>query len=272
MRKLSGTEIKKIEFELLKVFCKLCEANNIYYVLCGGTLLGAIRHKGFIPWDDDIDVLVPRPDYERLLKVDELDLSMLPPHIRLVSWKNGEFDYPYIKLVDTRTRVEIPYFNDEVKSSHLWIDVFTIDGNPEDEKKLKKLYKRSIFYRQLLRLKTARAGEGKTKFRKLVKPLLILMVSGFSIEKLCKKIDDIAKTYDFDECEYIGGVLWGYGPQERVHKAGFMKPVQVEFEGEMFNAPSNYDEYLTGLYKDYMQLPPEDKRVTHDMDAFMDGE
>lgn len=272
MRKLDSREIKDIELNILIEFDKFCEANHLYYVMCGGTLLGAVRHKGFIPWDDDIDVLMPRPDYDRLINGEGIDFSSLPDYLRVASWKNGEIKFPFMKMLDTRTKVKVDFFDAEQSVDKIWIDIFPIDGNPHDEAELKKLYKKSIRWRKILCLKTAQPGEGKTKLKRLLKPFLIKLVGVFSFDYLCRKIDKISTEYNFDNCEEIGGVLWGYGPQERVNKKAFMTPVKLEFEGKQFNAPSNWDEYLTGLYKDYMQLPPEDKRVQHGMTAFIKGE
>lgn len=269
MKILSLEEVKRIELNLLIQFDVLCQQNELYYTLCGGTLLGAVRHKGFIPWDDDIDVLMPRPDFNRLLSEINIKTKCLPEYVRIVSWKNGQFNLPYIKLVDTRTKINIPYFNDKYKADNLWIDIFPIDGNPVDERKLKRLYKKSKFYRKLVCLKTAQIGAGKTPFRRMIKPVLIKLVSCLESNWLCQKIDTVSQTYSFEKSELIGGVLWGYGPQERIEKKAYLEPVSIEFEGHFFNAPSNYHEYLTGLYKDYMQLPPENQRITHEMTAYM---
>ena len=270
MREISLDEIKKIELDLLLSFRTLCEENHLYYTLCGGTLLGAVRHKGFIPWDDDIDVLMPRPDYDRLLNGVGIDLSMLPDSHKLVSWKEGTFDYPFMKLTDTRTRVENPYLAEDFQSNHIWIDIFPIDGNPEGDRELEKLYRKAIFIRQLIRLKVANPNAGKTKLKKHLKPLLVRLTGLLDNQKLCKKLDDISKTYPFDDCRRIGGVLWGYGPQERIDKAAYLTSVPIQFEGEVFNAPSNYDEYLSHLYGDYMKLPPVEKRVTHEIIGYIE--
>ena len=114
-------------------------------------------------------------------------------------------------------------------------------------------------------LKKAKIGEGKTILKKFFKPFVKFMLFPISENWLCYKIDELAKRYDFERSEYIGGVVWGYGPCERINKKGFMTPMKMKFEGIEFNVPSNYDEYLSGLYGDYMALPPEDKRVTHNM-------
>lgn len=267
MRKLELDEIKEIELNLLTEFDKLCKVNHLYYTLCGGTLLGAVRHRGFIPWDDDIDVLMPRPDYERLLNHQSINMDELPDYVQLCSWKDGTLSFPFIKLVDNRTEVDVDYFDSELGANKIWIDIFPIDGNPEDEQELRKIYGKSIRLRKLLSIKLAKSGEGKTRLKRLLKPMIIKVLSVISIESLCAKIDKLARSYDYGSSKYIGGILWGYGPQERISKEAFETPVKLEFEGKYFNAPSNYDEYLTGLYKDYMQLPPEDKRIVHGLHA-----
>ena len=270
MRKLEINEIKNLELDLLKSFDSLCKKNDLYYTMCGGTLLGAVRHKGFIPWDDDIDVLMPRPDYERLLNQIDIDLSELPEYMKLCSWKSGDLNNPFMKMVDTRTQVSLDYFNPEISVKHIWIDIFPIDGNPDDKKELKKIYNRSLCMRRILSLKLADVHDGKSRLKKLLKPWVVKMLKPISVQQLCDKINRDAQKYDFDQAEYIGGIVWGYGPQERIKKKDYLVPIRMEFEGVYFNAPSNYDEYLKGLYKDYMKLPPIEKRVVHGIHAYME--
>ena len=266
---LSLREIQLKELELLCWFDELCEKNGLYYTLAGGTLLGAIRHKGFIPWDDDIDVLMPRPDYDRLLSMTDIDKEMLPDYVQFNSWKNtnGGEPVPYIKMNNTNVYIDDQY---SVTDKYLWIDVFPMDGCPESEQELKTFYHKIMSFRHVLTLKNAKLGRGKNIAKKLLKPFIRLALLPFSMETLCRKYDKFVKTYPFEGTGSIAGMAWGYGPQEKVSRKAWMKPVKVQFEGHAFNAPSNYHEYLTNLYGDYMQLPPEDQRQTrHDVTVYM---
>lgn len=265
---LSLNQIKHIELDILLSFDELCKKNNLYYTLCGGTLLGAVRHKGFIPWDDDIDVLMPRPDYERLLNGEDIDFSCLPENIKIASWKNRKTIFPFIKLLDTRTIIDSKYINDKC-SNNLWIDVFPIDGNPTKKGELHRLYNTSLLLRSILKIKMARMGEGKNIIKKVIKPVFKVLYFPIPIYLLDYIIDRNAQKYRFRDSRYVGGVVWGYGAQEAIEKKAYLSPKSMMFEEHDFNVPSNYHEYLTNLYGDYMQVPPEDKRITHNMKAYI---
>lgn len=266
--RLSLSEIKAAELEMLKEFKRVCEENHLYYTLCGGTLLGAIRHKGFIPWDDDIDVLMPRPDFERLGQLIREQRINLPSHLKACSWFSVPMlRCPFYKLLDFRTTVEDCY---STADTHLWIDIFPIDGCVEPGKELNRFYRKVMLRRKLLLLRNAKIGEGKTKAAKLLKPLLVAPLRLIPVEKMCESYDRMVQRWPFETAPKAAGISWGYGPQECINKEAWLTPIQVEFEGEIFNAPSNYHEYLSHLYGDYMQLPPVEERNTrHEMIVYM---
>ena len=120
-KKLSSEEIKQIELNLLLKLDEICKKYKLRYYLCGGTLLGAVRHKGFIPWDDDIDVLMPREDFEKLLRLEKKQKQDTVE--KIVSWKSGNSIYPFIKLINTNTVLKEKYLSEEFTTG-IWIDIF----------------------------------------------------------------------------------------------------------------------------------------------------
>ena len=265
MKKLDLQEIQQRELQIFKVFVEICEKYGIRYYLAGGTLLGAARHKGFIPWDDDIDVNMPREDYDKLLThADEIGAS---GDYKLAAYELGNLNYPFAKIYDLHTSIRKLYDEDETEKN-LWIDIFPMDGLPDDDKEVRRLFKRTLAARKILRVKQARSGEGKTAFRRTFKPLVKALVKPIDDAKLLAYIDRTCRTYKVDDCPYMGGIANGDGPQERVPRKLYLKSVPMPFEDMQVSAPGCWEYYLKSLYGDFMQLPPEEKRVTHDMDVW----
>lgn len=262
---LSNTEIKDSELKILLYFVQFCDKNNLRYYLAGGTLLGAIRHKGFIPWDDDIDLCMPRKDYEFFVKNFSVDKNNV--EVRCNFLKN--FGLPFAKIVDLDTIIDSK-FDESENNKHLWIDIFPVDGLPENLKEVEKIYNSCNFYRRILMLSDAKLGKGTTTFRKYSKYILKPLAKLYGRKRCVNKIEQIAKSNPYETSEYVGIVTWGlYGIGERMLKSEFEKSVEVEFEGHKFPAFSCWDSYLTGLYGNYMELPPIEKRKTHNMTVYL---
>ncbi|MCC8173250.1 MAG: LicD family protein, partial [Odoribacter sp.] len=154
--------------------------------------------------------------------------------------------------------------------TNLWIDIFPVDGLPENIRIVKNIYEKCSFFRTIFSLNAAKLGEGTTTFRKYSKFLLKPIAKLYGKKRCTDQIERIAKQYNYNESQYVGAVTWGlYGVGERMLKADFEKSVEVEFEGHKFPTFSCWESYLHGLYGDYMQLPPLEKRKTHDMEVYI---
>lgn len=265
MKQLLLDEIKRKEFNILLEVKKFCDANHLIYYLAGGTLLGAVRHKGFIPWDDDIDICMPRQDYEKFVRTFKVENK----YIKVVSDTMGTFIPPFAKVIDLTTHIDSRYFTD-TSNSCLWVDVFPVDGLPTEQNQIRTLYQKAKLYRKILLIADARLGAGKTFFRKYSKYLLKPLAQLYGAQRCSRKIRQIACTVPYENAENVGIITWGlYGIGECMKKSEFLQKTTVDFEGETFSAFSCWDSYLHGLYGDYMKLPPVEQRKTHDMQVFV---
>ncbi|WP_071142550.1 LicD family protein [Acidaminococcus timonensis] len=262
---LKEKEIKSRELNILLSFQEFCQKKHLRFYLSGGTLLGAVRHHGFIPWDDDIDVCMPRKDFEKLIDV----YPKISQGYQLRAERLGNFSAPFAKIVDTKTVVETQYSTDNI-NAQLWIDIFPVDGLPESLQQVRHIYKLCGFYRKLFTLADVKLGEGKTTFHKYAKYILKPLARIYGKKRCTKKINELAQQYPYNTCQYVGAITWGlYGVGERMLKSEFEEQVMVEFEGHKFPTFSCWDSYLHGLYGDYMELPPVEKRQTHDMKVYV---
>lgn len=256
------------ELKILVAFDKICKIENLRYSLAGGTLLGAVRHKGFIPWDDDIDVCMPRPDYEKLVSlIGEKDIS---DRYCFITDREKNAAYPFLKLLDKDIGIQIKGYKEV---PNLWIDIFPVDGLPNEDEKIAKIYKKSAKYRKLIylgMLEKAKYYRGEhSKFYAL---LAKTFVSLYTVKRAVKKSVKFARRYGFDESDNVGIVTWGcYGVGECMPKREFEQFTKMEFEGLEFSVMGCWDSYLHGIYGDYMQLPPEGKRVFHGVSAYVEN-
>lgn len=271
MEKISLEEQKKIQLDILKYTADICEKNNINYFLGGGTLLGAIRHKGYIPWDDDIDIMIPREGYEKLI---ELFNNKEDNDYKLLCYKNcNDYYYPFAKIVNKKTKMEELKFN-EIEEMGIYIDVFPIDFLPNDANKIKNIFKKYDRMYKLIAIQNARNLNKVTekKLKLLLKKVLLPFVRKPKIKKmLLKKIDELA--CDYKNTNKVACISGRYLEVEIMPKEYISDSILVDFEDMKFRIPIGYDEYLRKHYGDYMKLPPKEKQVAeHETIAYWRGE
>lgn len=257
MREIQFEEMKRIELNILIYFTEVCEENNLRYYLGGGTLLGAVRHKGFIPWDDDIDVMMPRPDFQKLLS-----LSINNENYNIIKPGTAGYYYNFAKLVDTRTILEEKGIK-RIDGLGVYIDIFPLDGMPETPNARKKRFKEL----NSIRKRINNTCLLKPKFHR--NPFAYLNAcriynsnKNIDLSSLQKKYLDSALKNSFDDSEFVFAAGGAYGARDIFPGKWFEKEIELQFENLTVKAFNGYDFYLTQLYGDYMTLPPEDKRVT----------
>ena len=260
MKELTLQELRNIQFELLKHFKEFCEHNGIRYFICNGTLLGAVKYHRYIPWDDDIDVFLPRLDYDRLLEAfaEKNDNASY----EIMSFGRTEnYYYPFAKLIDTRTKL----IEKNVCDINLGvnIDIFPIDNIGNTPKEVSRNFAKMKKLRKKLNWARLNDYTSSSIVKKLAK---IIISSGYKLvgaKRYCEKIIALGKA-NKNDTEYIGNYIWGfYGTGEALPKKCFSSTVDVVFEGITFPAPVGYHEYLQGLYGDYSKEPPPEKQKTH---------
>lgn len=264
MRKLEIEDIKKLSFEVLCEIKRICEANGLTYSLTGGTLIGAVRHGGFIPWDDDIDIMMPRPDYDRFIEI----VKNSDCGFNLFSYEThgDDYWYPFAKACHKNTKlVENATVQGNVELG-VYVDIFPVDGVGNSY----PLAKTRVMMFQLLH--GLKVTSNWTKYRKsklrkwYYEPFRFIC---YVISKMLSKrfinrtIDKFVRRKPFEECRFAARLVGDYGSKEIMPKELFESYIDVMFEGEEFSAVSDYDTFLKGLYGDYMQLPPKEKQVTH---------
>lgn len=267
MRMINEEEVKAIELDMLKQFDVFCQKYNLEYFLCGGTLLGAIRHKGFIPWDDDIDIAMHRIDYDKMIKL--VSEKGIGGNIVLKCLECKNSEYPFAKLANTKTQINEKYLKTK-KNTNIWIDIFPIDIVPDSNADLYKISKKIEIYKKLLGISHSNPLQGKSKGRMIVKLLSYPFIKIYGSERIAEKIQKAVNKYSVNESNYRMILVWGYGIKEKMEKKVFDSSVEREFEGQLFPVPIGWDEYLKALYGDYMILPPIEERRKHDFEAWID--
>lgn len=257
--------VQKIELDILIELDKICRKNNLCYFLDSGTALGAVRHKGFIPWDDDIDVGMPRPDYNRFMRIakDELGEAFFLQNLKT----DPKVPFPYAKIRKNGTAF-IEWNKRNIKMHHgIYIDIFPYDRLPEDgideymgycRELNRKLFKRRIPDRVGLPQSNLRWKIGKAARR-----LQYLAMQFSSEKKLLEKLNHDYTKYSGLGFDSGKSTCHSFSSRIAFPNEMLFPPIEVEFEGHSFFAPADVDAYLTAIYGDYMKLPPYKDRIGH---------
>ncbi len=266
-KNLSLREIQLKELNILKEVVKILEKHNLKYSLCGGTLIGALRHKGFIPWDDDIDIFMPRPDYDKLI---QLSSEIDDVNLKLCCYENGTGFLPICKIKDETIKIiDDAAISEGREQDNIWIDIFPIDALPDNLKQRKKLYKKYSIYRKLFIISRNKINFSNKKIFSIefIKECIRVLVKPISKFITAKQLIKIATKLDWNNAKYVGDIVWGYGEKEMLNKSDFDDLIDIDFEGNKFKVIKNYDYYLKRVYGNYMELPPENERGGHGIKA-----
>lgn len=258
-RSISIEEIKKIETDILDEVVAFCNQNGLRYFLAYGTLLGAVRHKGFIPWDDDIDIHMPRPDYEKFIRTynkQNNDSIVIAPE------NDTKYRLPFAKVYRKGTIVK--EFSFKPNTFGVFIDIFPLDGFVSNEQA-----HRCGQMRRYMHVKNSVIKSDMRISRKIRLCITKLILLPFSLGYMIRKIKSIATQQAYDNSEQVFSSYSRLAAKEIFPRAIFDSHKTIVFEGKEYRAPLDCNLYLRNLYGNYMALPPKEKRIsTHNSKAW----
>ena len=255
-KKLDIDEIKEVELGVMDYIHNICKEKGINYSLAYGSLLGAVRHKGFIPWDDDLDIALKRDEYDKLYQAILEDNNSI---YKVVSWENdSRYPYPFYRVYDSRTVYENNYIQNDIELG-ICVDVFPFDDYKDVNKEITKLdmYRRLSVY-TLYGIRNKEAG-----IKNIVRYLMLVAFRLTRVKTWNKKLNDCSKASV--DGEYIDYLMESKKYSTKLDVKALDEVVECKFEDRIYNIPKDYDHILTTIYgSDYMEIPPLEKRIQHD--------
>lgn len=260
MKELTLKELQTFCLEMMQDIHNFCVQNNIKYSLYAGSMLGAIRHKGFIPWDDDLDIIMPRPDYDRFCH------EYQSRHYEIMCHENTEDYYlAFARVYDQKKTTYTTLSPWTKKDAGCWIDIFPADGFPSDEREQYAHYSNCISLRSrcifLRHVKACFNGSLLHRIRLLFEK--IVTINGLGLTKYVNELCETATKYEYGKMPY-----WASLTNVRSHKEWKHHPINTfekchltKFENCEFFIADGYDIILTQRFGDYMQLPPKEEQV-----------
>lgn len=259
-----GVTVRQLQLKLLEIFLyfkKICEENNLTYWCGGGTMLGAVRHKGFIPWDDDLDVFLPRKDYERLYEIWD-QVADTSHYVLVRTDEKVNYHHAAMNLVDVRTTYVNRHSVNEDIYHGIYIDVIPFEGCPSSKVERALQIYHSIMF-SVFNVQRLPDNQGSL-LRLPTKILLSLVRSSQSRYKIWKKHQDKMTQYDFFTAKYVKETVSSFKGLFRLYDRDVFNTVDAVFEGNMVKIPAGYDYYMKCIYGDYMSLP---KDISIDMSS-----
>ena len=246
-------EVKKIELDILKEFIRICHELNLTYYAAYGTVLGAIRHRGFIPWDDDIDVAMPREDYDFFLEKAQF---LIKDNYFVQTYKTDkEYSQPFAKMRRSDTTF-IEKASKYMDINHgIYIDIFPLDGYPKSKKdRFIFKWKRITYDHYIYNSGDLKKEVGKNKWICLISHCM----KKINAVEAAERKDRLSKRFPYKDSNIVGCLLQDSPSKEVMGKDKFGKGTKVQFEDIEIRVPEKFDEYLKAIYGDYMKLPPEE--------------
>ncbi len=262
MREMEFKELLDIQLNILKQVDHFCRANEIEYFMYGGTGIGAIRHKGYIPWDDDIDIAMTRPNYDRFINSFNGSCENLEVFAPELNWS---YYAPYANVCDKRTLLDEGVNGHNGQEIGVKIDIFQIDGAPDSDEEYQNMWKTNRYFMKSMFVRKEKLSviwkESKIRFFKHIIKKLVYCI--FSFEYMQKKTHKIATKYQFGTTSKATNLTYPYPKLTMCERSWFEHYIDVDFEDMKARMIADYDPYLRVIFGDYMQLPPENQRIAH---------
>jgi lipopolysaccharide cholinephosphotransferase len=261
-------KVQQLTLYTLKTFIDFCDSHNLRYYFTGGALIGVLRHHGFIPWDDDIDIGLPRKDFDKL---HELLKSEMPEGFGICNRQTDpNWHFAMSQFIDLQSEIEIN-LAEKPRIAHIWVDVFPLDGLPSNSILRWLRVKNILFHRYLVQISCISTQvdvhRKRPWYEKLILNICKVIPVGkiINIDKTLDSLERILRKTDFYGSKYCGNMLGRYREKEVVPTEWFGEPVYGTFEGMQVKVPANSEKILKSLYGDFMQLPPVEDRVAHNV-------